>query len=103
MTKMAVQDEPISIAYATDGISTVYAFPYYFRAPSDLVVTFKDSTGVVVTKVLTTDYTVSGVLDPKLTTYSGGGSVTMLAPLATGGTVRITRRTPRTQTATYTE
>lgn len=98
---MAVSDQPISIAYATDGISTNYAFPYYFRAFADLVVTFKDVNGVVTTKVLNTDYHVVASADPKLNVYSSGGGVFLVAPLSPGGQVRITRKTPRTQPAVY--
>lgn len=98
---MSVSDQPISIAYASDGVSLVFAFPYYFRAFGDLVVTVKDSTGAVTTKVLTTDYSVSGVLDTKLNIYSAGGNITFLVAPAASGQVRITRRTPRAQTAVY--
>lgn len=98
---MAVSDQPVTIRYATDGSSVAFAFPYYFAAAADLVVTVQDSTGAVTTKTITTDYTVSGTLDTKLNVYSSGGTVTFGVAPATGGYVRITRRTPRSQPVVY--
>lgn len=98
---MSVSDQPFSIAYGSDGVSTVFAYPYYFRAFADLVVMFTDSLGVVTTKILSTDYNVSGALDPKLNVYSAGGNVTFLVAPVAGGRVFITRHTPRAQSATF--
>jgi hypothetical protein len=98
---MSVQDESTTIAYASDGASVNFAVPFYFKTTADLVVTFRDSTGAIVTKLLTTDYAVSGTLDPKLNTYASGGTVTFNVAPATGGQVRISRRTPRVQAAVY--
>lgn len=99
---MAVSNQPASITYNTDGTTVAYAVPFYFRQFGDLIVTYKDSTGIVTTKVLTTDYSVSGTLDPKLNVYSSGGTVTMISPLLAGGVVRITRRTAPQQPYVWT-
>ena len=98
---MAVTDQPTSIAYATDGVSVNFNYNHYFKAFTDLVVMVKDSTGRVATKVLTTDYSVSGTLDPKLATYSAGGLVTFNTAPASGGQVRISRRTQKVQQSVY--
>ena len=97
---MAVSDQPIIVAYATNGSTVAFAVPFYFRAFADLVVRYKNSSGLIVTLALTTDYTVAGTLDPKLNTYSAGGTVTTNTMLATG-TLYIRRKTPKAQTAVY--
>ena len=98
---MAVSNVANSAAYATDGVANTYAIPFYFRQFTDLVVTFKNSLGQVVTLILNTDYTVSGSLDPKLNVYSTGGQIVVSPVLASGGQIRITRVTPRAQPAVY--
>jgi hypothetical protein len=98
---MAVEDEGVVIIYSTDGIATAFSFPFYFRAITDLVVEFTDSLGVVTTKILNTDYSISGTLDAKLNVYSEGGTVTFAVAPAAGGQLLITRHTPRAQTAIY--
>ncbi len=98
---MAVEDETLTIIYLTDGIATAFPYPFYFRAIPDLIVQFTDSLGVVTTKILNTDYTVSGALDAKLNVYSEGGTVTFGVAPATAGQILITRHTPRAQTAVY--
>src|SRR5713101_1503017 len=95
---MAVEDETLTIIYLTDGIATAFPYPFYFRAIPDLIVQFTDSLGVVTTKILNTDYTVSGALDAKLNVYSEGGTVTFGVAPATAGQILITRHTPRAQT-----
>ncbi len=98
---MAVEDEGVTIIYLTDGVATAFAYPFYFRATTDLIVQFTDSGGIVTTKILNTDYAVSGILDAKLNVYSEGGTVTFGVAPAAGGQLLITRHTPRAQTAVY--
>ena len=98
---MAVEDEAVTIIYTTDGTAVAFSYPFYFRAVTDLIVEFTDSTGIVTTKILNTDYTVSGTLDAKLNVYSEGGTVTFNSAPAAAGQVMITRHTPRAQTAVY--
>jgi|HubBroStandDraft_6_1064221.scaffolds.fasta_scaffold1057883_2 hypothetical protein len=95
---MAVQPQANNISYATDGVSTAYNVPFYFSEQPDLIVTYSDPEGdPPVTLVLNSDYTVSGVVDPKLGTYSAGGVVTTTSVLAAGGTLLIVRSTPESQ------
>ncbi len=98
---MAVEDENVTIIYSTDGFATAFSYPFYFRATSDLIVQFTDSLGIVTTKILNTDYTVSGALNGKLFVYSEGGTVTFAIAPAAGGQLFVTRHTPRAQTAVY--
>lgn len=79
-------------SYAGNGVTTVFSFPAYFLASGDLVVILKNnSTGVEVTKVLTTHYTVAGA------GVAAGGTVTMLTAPATGETLTIYRDPAATQ------
>lgn len=78
------------------GTGLVSVFPYEFKifAETDLRVIRTDSSGVETTLALTTDYTVSGVLD------DNGGNVTLVAgPLAVGYTLSIRRVLDATQPA----
>jgi len=77
---------------AGNDVSTDFAFPNKFLLNSDLVVLIvNDATGVAVTQVLDTDYTVAGAGD------AGGGTVTMATPPATGETLVIYRDSALTQ------
>lgn len=83
---MTVSSTQAKISYAGDGATLAFTFPYYFLANTDLVVVLRtNSTGAEVVKTLTTDYTVTGALDPL------GGSVTMLVAPASGQTLVIYR------------
>ena len=78
-------------AYVGNDVTTVFSAPFNFFDDSDLdVILVTDATGVEVTQVLTTNYTVSG---------GGGdnGSVTMLVAPPTGTTLVIERDIPYTQ------
>lgn len=80
------------VSYSGNDVTTAFSFPYYFLSDSDLVVISKvTSTGVETTKILTTDYTVTGAGSPS------GGSVTMLTAPATGTTLSIYRDPAKTQ------
>lgn len=79
-------------SYSGNGVTTNFSFPNYFLADEDLVVILRvEATGVETTKVLTTDYTVSGEGNPT------GGTVTMLVAPATGETLTIYRDPAATQ------
>lgn len=79
------------ISYAGDAVSTVFSYPYYFKAQADLVVKlYNTSTGAVTAQVLTTNYTISGTVDPDFG-YSTGGSVTMLVAPPSGTSLVIYR------------
>lgn len=98
---MSVSNSPVQFSYVADGISVNFAFPSYFIAVGDLLVEYVDAAGNVTDKVLNSDYTVSGVVDSKLNTYSLGGTVAFITPppVGVGGNaiVRITRQTGITQ------
>lgn len=81
--------------YAADGTSTTFSFPYYFGAQADLIVTTIDVSGNIVTKVLTTDYTITGTVTNGV--YAGGGNVVFGVAPATGLTISIVRAPAATQ------
>lgn len=88
---MTVNTTTNRVSYAGNGTTTAFAVPFPFLADTDLVVLERtDSTGVEVTKTLTTHYTVTG---------AGGasGTVTMLTAPATGVTLVIYRDPALTQ------
>jgi hypothetical protein len=89
---MAVTTQVSRIAYAGDGATTVFAVPWLFYAAGDLLVmTRASATGVESTKVLTTDYSVSGAGN------AAGGSVTFVVAPAIGVEVHIILAPARTQ------
>ena len=80
------------------GNNSITIFAYTFRILDEdhvKVQVITDSTGAVVTKVLTTDYTVSGVGD------AGGGNITFVTAPLTGETVVIIRNVPLNQLTDY--
>jgi hypothetical protein len=89
---MSVSSTTNRAAYSGNGSTTVFSFPYLFESSSDLVVIERDTTtGAETTKVLSTDYTVSGAGNPV------GGSVTMGSAPASGKTLTIYRNPAPTQ------
>lgn len=74
------------VAYAGNGVTTTFSFPYYFFSQSDLFVYIYDTIlgGISGPKVLNTDYTVTGAVNYQ-GLYQSGGSVNLLlyVPLAT--------------------
>lgn len=66
------------VAFAGNGVTTAFSFPYLFYAEADLVIIVKTiATGVEVVKTLTTHYTTTGA------GLAAGGTITMLtAPTA---------------------
>lgn len=81
---MSVSTSDNTKVYLASG-ATVFAFPYKFFVDTDLVVTFTDTLGNVTTKVLGTDYTVTGAGD------DGGGNVVFGTAPTNGLTVTIQR------------
>lgn len=99
---MAVSGIEINITYTVDGVSADFAYPYYFRDPSDLIVTITDVNGNVTSLVYNSDYIVSATAANGV--YPNGGTVVLTTPSkwAAGGTMLITRRTPKQQDTSYT-
>src|SRR3990167_7450983 len=80
------------VSYSGNGVTTVFSFPNRFLADADLVVTQTvNATGVTTTKVLTTDYTLTGAGG------AAGGNVTMLVAPPTGTTLVVYRDPVLTQ------
>lgn len=80
------------VQYNGNGATVLFTVPFYFLDNSHLQVVVTSSAGVDSTKVLTTDYTVSGAGNP------AGGSITMLSAPAIGEKLAIIRSIPITQT-----
>jgi hypothetical protein len=65
------------VSYTGDGSSTVFAFPYYFFAPSDLQVYLYDTgSSIVSPQALNTNYTIGGPVNAQ-GVYPTGGNVLM--------------------------
>jgi hypothetical protein len=88
---MTVSSSTAKVSYSGNGATQAFAVPFYFLANSQLLVIRRSSTGVDVTQVLGTDYTVTGA--GVLT----GGTVTMTVAPPTGTTLTIARNVPLTQ------
>lgn len=83
---MTVSSNLAKQSYAGDGVTLAFSFPAYFLADADLTVILRvNATGVETTKILTTDYTVTGAGNPL------GGTVTMVVAPAVGETLTIVR------------
>src|SRR5215469_7224269 len=91
---MAVTTTNNNISYTGDGSTTNFAVTFQFFASTDLVVYVTDMNGNTTTKVLNSDYTVTGGSD------STGTVVFTVAP-ATGYTIQIVRAVPYTQPDSY--
>lgn len=94
---MTVSSPDSSITHDCDGISTVFAVPFYFLQPTDLVVSLIDSDPAVepVLLVLGTDYTVAGA------GVATGGAVTTISAYSVGDQITIERVVPVTQETAY--
>lgn len=88
---MALSTTTNRVQYSGNGVTTVFAFAYYFLEQGDLTVILTSSAGVETTKTITTHYTVSGA------GVAAGGSVTMLTAPASGETLTIIRDPDITQ------
>ncbi|MET4425856.1 hypothetical protein [Bradyrhizobium sp. RT3a] len=89
---MTIASATSRMSYVGNGSTTVFAIPYYFQQNSDIVVAVQDTNGTVTTKVLGTDYTLSGA------TLSAGGSCTFTTAPTSGYIIAIYRVPPLTQT-----
>lgn len=93
--RYTVPSDASRISYVGNGSTQVFPIPFVFFDNTDLqVISVNDTTAVETTKVLTTDYTVSGG-------NGATGSVTMLTAPATGTTLVIQREVPYTQEIDY--
>lgn len=88
---MTVSSSTSRIAYSGNGATVAFAVPFYFLANSQLTVTLLAADGTQTTKVLGTDYAVTGA------GVFTGGTVTMTSAPATGTTLTIVRNVPFTQ------
>lgn len=92
---MTIASSTSRIGYTGDGVTTAFAVPFFFSANSDLVVSVQDLAGNVTTKVLGTDYNLTGA------TVSTGGTCTFVVAPTTGYLLAVTRVPPLTQTTSY--
>jgi alpha-tubulin suppressor-like RCC1 family protein len=83
------------VAYVAGGATTEFAVPFYFLDVTHIEVVVTDTAGVESTKVLNTDFIVSGAGSPS------GGTVTFTAAPTAGHTVAILRNVPMTQLVDY--
>lgn len=91
---MTVSTTSNRISYAGNGVTLAFTVPYAFYVNTDLIVLVRSAAGVETTKILTTDYTVSG--------GNGlSGIVTMIVAPATGETLVLLRALPLTQLTDY--
>lgn len=98
---MTISNETNRIQYNGNGVTTAFAFPYYFFATSDLVVILTDTTtSTDTTQVIGTDYTASGTLIDGV--YSSGGTITFNTAPASGKRITIYRELTYTQETDYT-
>jgi hypothetical protein len=82
---MTVSSSINRVSYAGNGSTTVFPYTYKIFDEDDLRVILRAAGGTETLKLLTSDYTVSGVGN------AGGGNVTMLVAPATGETLVILR------------
>lgn len=97
---MSVSSTTNRVSYAGNGTTTVFSFPFYFLTTGDLAVLTIDAAGTVVTKVITTDYTVTGTQAVN-GTFPSGGSVTMGTAPPSGTSLSIVRVPAQTQASTW--
>ena len=89
---MTVSTTDNRVSFAGNGVTTVFSFPNRFLLDADIVVIQTvDATGVATTKVLTTDYTLTGAGG------AAGGNVTMLVAPPAGTTLTVYRDPALTQ------
>ena len=88
---MTISTLTIKNSYNADGSVTAFNYTFKITNEDDIEVITRTSAGTETVKVLTTDYTVSGVGN------AGGGTVTFVTAPASGLTVILRRDTPQTQ------
>jgi hypothetical protein len=91
---MTVSTTTYRVSYNGNGSTTAFAVPYVFFGAGELRVIERNADGIETTKVLTTDYSVSGG-------NGATGTVTAVAAPATGLSWTILRVTNRTQLTDY--
>jgi hypothetical protein len=95
---MTISSTTSKNTYNGDGSTTVFAYTFEILENTSILVQLKNtSTGVITTKTLTTDYTVSGVGS------SSGGNVTFVVAPPSGNTVLLIRSEAFTQLTHYPE
>ncbi len=95
---MTISSNNTKNTYNGDGSTTVFSYTYEILSSSEIAVQLKNnSTGVITTYTLTTDYTVSNVA------VSTGGNVTFLVAPPTGYTVILLRNPSFLQLTHYNE
>jgi|DEB0MinimDraft_10_1074344.scaffolds.fasta_scaffold00353_1 hypothetical protein len=102
---MTVSSTTAKDTYTGDGSTTTFAFTFPILDETHLEVQIKDTNNVVTTKVLTTDYTVTGTGNTVGSTDYQSGNVVFGAgdiPVSTD-TVIIKRNVPLKQETDYTE
>ena len=92
---MSVSANATKIQYAANGIAITFAYNFPIQLNTDIQVIFTED-GVDTTKVLTTDYSVTGV-----GSESGGNVVFVVAPPATVDRITILRNVDITQGTDY--
>lgn len=88
---MTVSSTTTKASYSGNGVTTVFAVPFYFLQNADLLVILRSSAGVETTQVLGTNYSVTGAGN------ESGGSLTMTVAPPTGTTLTILRNAAATQ------
>lgn len=92
---MTIASSTARIGYVGNGATTAFSVPFYFGANADLIVTVQDLVGTVTTKLLGTDYNLTGA------TLSAGGTCTFVVAPTLNYIIAITRVPQLTQTASY--
>jgi hypothetical protein len=92
---MTVSSEQSSVTYTGNGVTTLFAIPYYFLSKTHIQVSLTDSAGVVIPKVLDIDYTVAGAGN------EAGGSLTFLVAPPNLSNLVVARNVPATQLTEY--
>ena len=102
---MTVSNTTAKNTYTGDGADTTFDFDFSVLDESHLSVSFKNtSTGVITSKTLTTDYTVSGTGNDVGRTNYSSGTITIVSTTASASEqVIIVRSVPKTQAVDYVE
>lgn len=101
---MTVSSSTNKNTYAGDASTTVFAFTFPILDETHFTVEeVNDTTGVITSKALTTNYTVSGTGNDTGATNYTSGNITMLVAPASGVTLVIKRNMPFKQETDYVE
>lgn len=88
---MTVSSTTTKAQYSGNGVTTVFAVPFYFLQNADLLVILRSAAGAETTQAINTNYTVTGAGN------ENGGSITMTVAPPTGTTLTILRNAAATQ------